>query len=173
MGNSHCTRPKERWTSTNIVTTSEPGATSWAVLLTLHWRHLCKACWWAEILKDWPSSSILPTRDGRRFQEISCYRNSYRVRHHVCTCYMAASIDQVLEGTSGTSCILDDMIITRRDDEVRRSPAMATTSWFKSKQGKVWVLQGEDNLLWTWYWQQWPKHVSGEKKSSFESTTYK
>ena len=27
------------------------------------------------------------------------------------------TIDQVLEGTSGTSCILDDMIITERDDE--------------------------------------------------------
>jgi len=27
------------------------------------------------------------------------------------------TIDQVLEGTSGTSCILDDMIITGRDDE--------------------------------------------------------
>ena len=31
------------------------------------------------------------------------------------------TIDQVLEGTSGTSCILDDTIITGRDDEEQRA----------------------------------------------------
>ena len=74
---------------------------------------------------DCPPSSLPPIRNGRRFKEIPHY--SYgnvsvqptSVWHHFCTCYLAtySTIDHVLEGTSGTSCTLDDMIITGKNDE--------------------------------------------------------
>jgi len=51
------------------------------------------------------------------------------------------TIDQVLEGTSGTSCTLDDMIITGKDDAERLANLeevlrrFLRASWVESKQG--------------------------------------
>ena len=53
------------------------------------------------------------------------------------------TIDQVLEGTSGTSCILDDLIITGRDDEEHLAnleevlQQLQHHGLYKSKQDKV------------------------------------
>jgi len=52
------------------------------------------------------------------------------------------TIDQVLEGTSGTSCIVVDMIITGKDDEELLANLANVLnrfegSWLKSKQVKV------------------------------------
>ena len=93
LANAHCTCPKERWIWQDLwwlQMYGEPRTTSWAVSLTPHWRYLCKACWRAEILKDWPSSGIPQTRDVGRFNEIPHYQHAHGsvsvqqtdVRHH-------------------------------------------------------------------------------------------
>ena len=74
--------PSQRKIDVVITKLQRPsGATSWAVALTLHWRHLWKACLLAEILKDWPSSSIPPTGlDFQPFWEFS-YLSSSELDH--------------------------------------------------------------------------------------------
>ena len=66
----------------------------------------------AELLKDWPSSGILQTRDGGRFQEIPHYQHAHGVCFSTTDLVFGITsapsiwqrtIGQVLEGTSGTS----------------------------------------------------------------------
>ena len=95
------------------------------------------------------------------------------VRHHICTRYLAA-YDWSSTGTNiwykFVSMMIWSLLERMMKKTFRRSPAMATQSCFKSKQGKVGVIHGEDNILWAWYRQQWHTQVSGESRSSFEST---
>ncbi|PFX30124.1 Uncharacterized protein K02A2.6 [Stylophora pistillata] len=69
---------------------------------------------------------IPPTRDGRRFQKIPHHQHTHmglfqynRLVFGITSApaIWQRTIDQVLEGTSGTSCIPDDMIITGNSDE--------------------------------------------------------
>ena len=65
------------------------------------------------------------------------------------------SVDQILEGFEGTSCILDDMIITGKDDKEHLEnleevlKRLQAYKWPTNKPRLVRVFPDEDHLLWT------------------------
>ena len=74
-------------------------------------------------------------------------------------------IDQVLEGTSGVSCILGDMIITGKGDEEQYHGLRTNKAQCEFFKEKI-IYCGYDI-------DSWPTQVNGENKSRFESTTPK
>ena len=99
MGHTDCACHQERWfhqTLRWLQGHGESRTKSREVPSSSHWRHICKPCWWAEILKLWPLPSIPPIRNERKFKEIPHYQHPYwtvsvqltSVWHHFCTCYL-------------------------------------------------------------------------------------
>ena len=175
--NSHGTRPKERWISTNmrrLQSYSEPGTTSSAVPLP-HIEDIFPS------LAGGQKFSKIDLRQAYHQLEMeedsktislstlvwACSVQPSSVRHHICTRYLA-TYDWPSAGKNiwykwYTWWYQDHYLKGwwRTPGKLKRSPATATTSWFKSKEGKICVLQEEDNLLWAWYRQQWSTQVSG------------
>ena len=85
------------------------------------------------------------------------------------------TIDQGLEGTSRTSCILDDIIITGKDDDhlANLGEVLQRLQHHGLRANKAKYDFFKEEITYCGYRQQWPTQVSGGSRSSFEGTTPK